>query len=59
MATRSRCGVGLHGRKDATPTRIGFDVLESVARRMTAEVKGVVSVTYNITSKPTSTIEAV
>jgi GMP synthase (glutamine-hydrolysing) len=45
--------------KTASPTRINFDVLESLARRMTTEVKGVVSVTYNITSKPTSTIEAV
>jgi GMP synthase (glutamine-hydrolysing) len=30
-----------------------------MAERMTAEIPGVVSVTYNITSKPTSTIEAV
>ncbi|HQJ08707.1 MAG TPA: asparagine synthase-related protein [Deltaproteobacteria bacterium] len=45
--------------KVATPTNLGFDVLQRLASRMTTEVPGVVSVTYNITSKPTSTIEAV
>jgi len=43
----------------ATPTRLGYDALERLAARITAEVPGVVSVTYNITSKPPSTIEAV
>jgi GMP synthase (glutamine-hydrolysing) len=43
----------------ATPTNLSFDVLQRLASRMTTEVPGVVSVTYNITSKPTSTIEAV
>lgn len=42
-----------------SPTRLPFDVLEKLARRITGEVEGVVSVTYNITSKPPSTIEAV
>lgn len=45
--------------KTATPTRLDFDILEKIASRMTGEIPGVVSVTYNITSKPTSTIEAV
>jgi len=42
-----------------TPTRLAFDVLERLAERITTEVPGVVSVTYNITTKPPSTIEAV
>jgi GMP synthase (glutamine-hydrolysing) len=48
--------------KDAvtgTPTDLSFDVLKKIAARITEEVAGVVSVTYNITSKPPSTIEAV
>lgn len=45
--------------RTATPTRLEYDTLERLASRMTAEVPGVVSVTYNIASKPTSTIEAV
>lgn len=48
--------------KDArvgTPTRLPFEVLEKLAGRITDEVPGVVSVTYNITKKPPSTIEAV
>lgn len=42
-----------------SPTRLPFDVLEKLALRITGEVEGVVSVTYNITTKPPSTIEAV
>jgi len=42
-----------------SPTRLPFEVLEKLADRITTEVKGVVSVTYNITKKPPSTIEAV
>lgn len=48
--------------KDAitgTPTRLSFDILDKLAGRITAEVPGVVSVTYNITKKPPSTIEAI
>jgi GMP synthase (glutamine-hydrolysing) len=41
------------------PTRLPYDVLERLAERITTEVPGVVSVTYNITKKPPSTIEAV
>jgi len=43
----------------ATPTRVSFDVLETVAREIIREVPGIVSVTYNICPKPPSTIEAV
>jgi len=42
-----------------TPTRLPFETLETLAQRITSEVPGVVSVTYNITTKPPSTIEAV
>ncbi len=41
------------------PTRLPFDILEKLASRITEEVPGVVSVTYNVTPKPPSTIEAV
>jgi GMP synthase (glutamine-hydrolysing) len=42
-----------------TPTRLPYETLERLADRITTEVPGVVSVTYNITRKPPSTIEAV
>lgn len=41
------------------PTRLPFKLLEKLSDRITGEVPGVVSVTYNITRKPPSTIEAV
>lgn len=41
------------------PTKLSIDFLKDVATRITAEVEGVVSVTYNVTQKPPSTIEAV
>lgn len=43
----------------ATPTRLPYDVLERLSERITTEVPGVVSVTYNITNKPPSTMEVV
>lgn len=43
----------------ATPTKLSFGILEKLAKRITQEISGVVSVTYNITSKPPTTIEAV
>ncbi|NQT22313.1 MAG: ExsB family transcriptional regulator [Candidatus Omnitrophica bacterium] len=43
----------------AFPTRLPYDILEKLADRITDGVPGVVSVTYNITRKPPSTIEAV
>lgn len=45
--------------RTASPTRLPYDILENIAGRITSEVPGVVSVTYNVTSKPPSTIEAV
>ncbi len=41
-----------------SPTRLPYEILETLASRITSEVPGVVSVTYNITPKPPSTIEA-
>jgi GMP synthase (glutamine-hydrolysing) len=43
----------------ATPTPLPFETLERLAREILREVPGVVSVTYNISPKPPSTIEAV
>lgn len=43
----------------ATPTRLPFEVLEQLAAEILGKVPGVVSVTYNIATKPPSTIEAV
>ncbi len=45
--------------KIGSPTRLAYDVLDRLAERITTEVSGVVSVTYNITKKPPSTIEAI
>jgi len=42
-----------------TPTKLPYEKLEKLAQRITTEVPGVVSVTYNITKKPPSTIEAI
>jgi len=44
--------------RTGTPTRLAWEMLERLAARIT-RVPGVVSVTYNVTSKPPSTIEAV
>lgn len=43
----------------AKPTRLPYPKLEKIAKRMTTEIPGVVSVTYNVTAKPPSTIEAI
>jgi GMP synthase (glutamine-hydrolysing) len=45
--------------KIGEPTRLPYETLEKLADRITTEVPGVVSVTYNVTKKPPSTIEAV
>lgn len=43
----------------AEPTPLPFDTLRQLAREIIRTVPGVVSVTYNITPKPPSTIEAI
>jgi GMP synthase (glutamine-hydrolysing) len=43
----------------ATPTELPFATLRRIADRIVADVPGVVSVTYNVTAKPPSCIEAV
>jgi len=45
--------------RTASPTRLPFETLEAMARDITDGIPEVVSVTYNIASKPPSTIEAV
>lgn len=58
MQIEIRCWDSVDARH-AKPTRLSFDLLEKLAGRITGEVSGVVSVTYNIAAKPPSTIEAV
>jgi len=43
----------------ASPTQLGWETLRALADQVLAEVPGVVSVTYNLATKPPSTIEAV
>ena len=43
----------------ASPTRLPFEMLEKLADEIIRDVPGVVSVTYNIATKPPSTIEVV
>lgn len=54
----ARCWDSLDART-ATPTKLGYNFLKILAERITTEVPGVVSVTYNITTKPPSTMEAI
>ena len=58
MQIEVRCWDSLDAR-EATPTRLSFDLLTKISFRLTQEVPGVVSVTYNISSKPPSTMEAI
>lgn len=53
-----RCWESVDARV-ATPTRLPYEILDKLAQRIITEVLGVVSVTYNITPKPPSTMEAV
>lgn len=53
-----RCWESIDART-ATPTRVPYEVLEEITAKLIEEVAGVVSVTYNITPKPPSTMEAV
>ena len=58
MQIEVRCWESLDARI-ATPTRLPFEVLETIAGPLLVKITGVVSVTYNIAPKPPSTIEAV
>ncbi len=53
-----RCWESIDART-ATPTQLPFKILEKLAREIVRKVPGIVSVTYNITTKPPSTIEVV
>jgi GMP synthase (glutamine-hydrolysing) len=53
-----RCWQSVDARA-AKPVWLSARILERLARRITTEVRGVVSVTYNITPKPPATMEAV
>ena len=56
--TEVRCWDSLDART-ASPTRLSSETLEKLANAIIKEVPGIVSVTYNIATKPPSTIEAV
>jgi GMP synthase (glutamine-hydrolysing) len=45
--------------RTAKPTNVPFEILEKISEEIIREVPGVVSVTYNIATKPPSTIEAI
>lgn len=53
-----RCWDSVDART-ATPTNVPYETLTGLANEILAKVPGVVSVTYNIASKPPSTIEAI
>ncbi len=53
-----RCWESLDART-ARPSRLPFEVLEKLAQDIIDAAPGIVSVTYNIATKPPSTIEAV
>lgn len=53
-----RCWNSLDARL-ATVTELPFEILKRLSQRITAEIPEIVSVTYNITDKPPSTMEAV
>jgi len=53
-----RCWDSVDART-ATPTKLPFETLEKLADEIIRKVPGIVSVTYNIATKPPSTIEAI
>ncbi len=53
-----RCWDSIDARV-GTPTQVPFEVLTGLSERLVNEVPGVVSVTYNIATKPPSTMEPV
>jgi len=58
MQIEVRCWDSIDART-ATPTRLDSDLSERLVKRIITEIPGVVSVTYNATPKPPSTIEAI
>jgi GMP synthase (glutamine-hydrolysing) len=53
-----RCWDSVDAR-EGTPTELPWTALRRLADRLVAEVPGVVSVTYNLATKPPSTMEAI
>jgi len=53
-----RCWDSIDART-ATPTKLSHETLCKLADKITTEIPEVVSVTYNVTTKPPSTIEAI
>ena len=53
-----RCWESIDART-AKPSKISFDILEKLSDTLVKTISEVVSITYNITSKPPSTMEAV
>jgi len=53
-----RCWDSIDARS-AKPTRLPWETLEKLSNRIVTEVPGVVSVTYNIATKPPSTMEPI
>ena len=53
-----RCWDSVDAR-DGTPTEVPWQTLRRLSDRLVAEVPGVVSVTYNLATKPPSTMEAI
>jgi GMP synthase (glutamine-hydrolysing) len=53
-----RCWNSVDAR-EGTPTELPWKTLRRLADRLVAEVPGVVSVTYNMATKPPSTMEAI
>jgi len=51
--------IGANGAPFLGPARLSFDVLDGIAAKITKAIPEGVSFTYNITTKPTSTIETI
>jgi len=49
--------VSTHDFVTASPVRLPYEVIETVVARITSEVKGVNRVVYDVTPKPTATVE--
>jgi len=58
MQIEIRCWDSIDARK-ATPTNLDYETLLKLSDRLIKEIPGVVSVTYNIATKPPSTMEAI